>query len=115
MASVQTKLDTHFAPYIPCFESTVVRSDYGSSALALLDENAQVVDDDWVDSGTRVSSLVTGLSGDVVVPSTPLGGVAWIDRYAVDVLTIATSDGSSVRQVDLRGESETMRTGRPSV
>ncbi len=80
----------------------VVRSDYASSALALLDGEGLVIDDDWVDSGTRVSSLVTGVSADVVVPSTAIGGVAWIDRYAVDVLTIATLDGD-VTQIDLLG------------
>lgn len=85
----------------------VVRTDYASSALALLDEDGEVLDDDWVDTGTRVSSLVTGISGDVVVPSTPLGGVAWIDRYAVDVLTIASLDGEVLTQVDLLGVTST--------
>ena len=92
----------------------VVRTDYSSSALALLDEDDQVIDDDWVDSGTRVSSLVTSLSGDVVLPSTPLGGVAWINRFAVDVLTIAGFDGRIEAQIDLLGEIDGTRDGYTS-
>jgi hypothetical protein len=85
----------------------VVRSDRSSSALALLDADGAVIDADWIDSGTRVSSLVTGLSADVVVPSTPIGGIAWIDRYAVDVLTIASPAGMIEAQIDLLGVTGT--------
>jgi hypothetical protein len=101
-------LTGHLEPPSRAPRFVVLRSDYGgASALALLDGDDQLIDDDWVDSGTRVSSLVTAISGDVVVPSTPLGGIAWIDRFAVDVLTIAQPDGG-IEQIDLLGASDGM-------
>ena len=91
----------------------VLRSDYTSSAIGLLAADGSVIDHDWVDSGTRVASLTTSLSGDVVLPSTPLraNGVAWIDRYPTDVLTIAGFDGSAPAQIDVRGETSGSHTG----
>lgn len=90
----------------------VVRSDYASSALAVLDDTGAVIDADWIDSGTCVSTLTTGLGSDVVLPQAGLGGggIAWIDRLNVDVLSMWSPSG--ITQVDLRGETlDTPHTG----
>ena len=81
----------------------LVRSDYSSSAIVLLDARGLVVEHDFVDSGTHVSSLVSSLSGDVVLPTTPLGAgvVAWIERSSTDLVTLATR--STIAHVDARG------------
>ncbi len=86
----------------------VVRSDASSaSAIALLDAQGGLITADVIDSGSRVSSITTALSGDVVLPSTPLGDgvLALLDRLNVDVLT-SIEAGGAVTQIDLRGPSE---------
>lgn len=91
---------------VPAF--AVVRADasYASSAIALLAADGTLVDPDFVDSGTRVSTLVTSLPGDVVLPTTPLGDhtIAWIDRLNYDLLTVVR-DGARPLEIDVRGES----------
>lgn len=85
----------------------VMRHDatYSSGAIALLAADGTVIDFDFVDSGTRVSTLVTSLSGDAVLPSTSLGlaTIAWIGRLNVDVLTLVV-DGAPI-QIDTRAEA----------
>jgi hypothetical protein len=97
-------------PTQPVF--AVVRTDYLSSAIALIGEDATPIERDFVDSGSRVSTLTTALSGDVVLPSTPLrgNGVAWIDRYGVDVLTLVGFDATTA-QIDVRGDTSTSHSG----
>lgn len=98
--------DLALPPQAPAF--VVVRSDQATSAaLALLAADGTLIDLDFIDSGTRVSSLVTSLSGDVVVPSTPLGDrtIAWLDRFNVDQLALF-ADGA-ITAIDTRGESAT--------
>lgn len=83
----------------------VVRSDASSaSAIALLDAEGALITSDVIDSGSRLSSITTALSGDVVLPSTPIGRgrLALLDRLNVDVLTSIDVDGT-VGQIDLRG------------
>lgn len=90
----------------------VVRSDFTSSAIALLAADGTILDPDFVDSGTRVAMLVTSLAGDVVLPSTSLGPgrVAWLDRYGVDVLTIAEPDRAPT-QIAVRGDVDGASSG----
>src|SRR4051812_19651795 len=87
---------------VPAF--VVVRSDYGSSAIALLDADGEVLSPDFVDSGSRAPALVTALAGDLVVPSNPLGRgtIAWLGRLNVDVLTMVAH--GDVTEIDTRGE-----------
>lgn len=96
--------DLTLPPQTPAF--VVVRSDHSSSALALLAADGTVLTPDLIDSGTRSANLVTALSGDVVVPSTPLGSgtIVWVERLYVDLVTFL-DDAGSVTQVDARGES----------
>lgn len=84
----------------------VVRSDYISSAVALLDARGETLSEAWVDSGTVAPGLVAPLSGDVVVPSDTLvpGTVTLIDRYNADTLALLWLDGSRTLQIDLRGD-----------
>ncbi len=66
-----------------------VASDYASSAIGLLDEDGQLVREAWLDSGTVAPSVVTALSGDVVLGSTPLAPcvLTVVDRRGTDVVT----------------------------
>ena len=43
----------------------VVSSDYSSSSIAMLDEDFEVIDESWLNSGTTYPGLVATLSGDV--------------------------------------------------
>lgn len=97
------------APRPPAF--VLLRSDWTTSALALLDADGTPIVTDWLDSGTHVSTLVTSLGGDPALPSTPLGPrtIAWIDRSPVDVLSLRTAD--ALTQIDMRAEPEGARTG----
>lgn len=67
----------------------VVTSDYGATAIALLDADGALLDEAWIDSGTTVTGLSATLNGDVVLPSASLrdGALTLLDRFATDVLT----------------------------
>ena len=67
----------------------VVTSDYGATAIALLDAEGALLDEAWLDSGTTATGLSATLNGDVVLPSAPLrdGALTLLDRFATDVLT----------------------------
>lgn len=66
-----------------------VASDYATSAIGLLDEHGELLHEAWLDSGTVPPGLVTPLSGDVVLGSSPLAPcvIAVIDRYRTDAIT----------------------------
>ena len=67
----------------------VVSSDYSSSSIAMLDEDFEVIDETWLNSGTTYPGLVATLSGDVVLPNRQAGDetFAVIDRLFTDVVT----------------------------
>ena len=67
----------------------VVSSDYSSSSIAMLDEDFEVIDESWLNSGTTYPGLVATLSGDVVLPNRQAGDetFAVIDRLFTDVVT----------------------------
>ena len=67
----------------------VVSSDYSSSSIAMLDEDFGIIDESWLNSGTRYPGLVAALSGDVVLPTRQAGDgtFAVIDRLFTDVVT----------------------------
>lgn len=104
-------------PFEPLREDAtfaVVLSDYASSAVAVLDARGDVLAPAWFTSGSRAPLLVTPISGDVVLPQTSLGAgrLGWIDRYAVDVLTVVGMPAGAVHsQHDLRGDRDGARTG----
>jgi len=66
-----------------------VLTDFQSTAIAMLDEEATVLDDAWLTSGTRSPGLVAALSGDVVLASGsgPDDALTVIDRLDTDVIT----------------------------
>ena len=68
---------------------TVVHSDYGSTSVSLLDDDGTLCADNIVHSGSQPMGLVTALSGDVVLPSTPhpSGWITLIDRHPHAVLS----------------------------
>lgn len=64
-------------------------SDYAASAIALLDEDGDVLADDYLTSASTKAGLVTALSGDVELPraSGEVGTLVIIDRFKTDVVT----------------------------
>jgi hypothetical protein len=80
----------------------VVSSDFSaSSAISMLDADAEPIARRWFDSGTALPGLVAALSGDVVLPTRQLGGsFTVIDRFRTDVVSRFTvPEGDLVGQV----------------
>jgi len=80
----------------------VISSDYSATAISLLDANGHVFADNYINSGSTKTGLVTALSGDVELPtaSGESGELVIIDRYKTDVITkIRLSDGQVLGQV----------------
>lgn len=72
----------------------VVTSDYLSSALALLDADLQLMTEAWIDSATVEPGLSTPMTGDVVLPTTPIfGNIGMLDRSNVDNMTLLSYSG----------------------
>lgn len=67
----------------------VVNSDYSSTAISLLTADGQLCAPDVITSGSRPPTLLTALSGDVVLPfePAPSGELQLIDRYPNGVIT----------------------------
>ena len=64
----------------------MVQSDFQSTAIGLLDAQAEVLTECWIDSGSRAPGLVAALSGDVVLSTDqPAGVMTVIDRFGTDV------------------------------
>jgi hypothetical protein len=80
----------------------VVTSDYSATSLSLLDEQGNVIADDYLNSGSARSGLVTALSGDVTLPSASGESdvLVILDRFKTDVVTrIRLSDATVLGQV----------------
>ena len=67
----------------------VVSSDFSSTSIAMLDEDFEVLDESWLNSGTTYPGLVATLSGDVVLPTRQQGNGTFsvVDRFLTDVVT----------------------------
>ena len=67
----------------------VVSSDFSSASIAMLDEEFEVLDESWLNSGTTYPGLVATLSGDVVLPTRQQGNGTFsvVDRRKTDVVT----------------------------
>ncbi|MCZ6807974.1 MAG: hypothetical protein O7F08_13535 [Deltaproteobacteria bacterium] len=67
----------------------VLSTDFTSSAISLLDEDGDVLADEWLTSGTTSPILVAALSGDVAFPTKQLGdgSLVVIDRLNTDVIS----------------------------
>ena len=88
----------------PAARFAVVSSDYSSTAIGLLDAEGALVEESWLDSGTVTPRIVAPLSGDVVLPSAPLGAcaLAVIDRLGTDVVTVLDPcAGGVIGQLDV--------------
>jgi hypothetical protein len=86
----------------------VVLSDYASSAVAVLDAEAEPLAERWIDSGTRAPGLVAALSGDVDLPTRQAGDGTFtlLDRFRTDVVSrFCVPDGSLVGQVRTHGSA----------
>lgn len=80
-----------------------VASDYGSSAVGLLDADGAMVREAWLDTGTAAPGLVAALSGDVVLASRAPGRcvLGVIDRSGTDVVTLLDACASEPRAVQI--------------
>lgn len=67
----------------------VVSSDFSSTSIAMLDEEFEIIDESWLNSGTTYPGLVATLSGDVVLPTRQQGNGTFtvVDRFLTDVVT----------------------------
>jgi hypothetical protein len=82
----------------------VVGSDYQSTNLAVVDRSGQAVAPSLLSSGSAAVGLSAPLSGDVVLPTSPLRGpeIVAIDRYPSAVLTFVELASGRVRaQLDV--------------
>lgn len=80
----------------------VLSGDFTATSISLLDGAGKVVADDYINSGSTESGLVTALSGDVDLPtrSGEDGVLVLIDRFKTDVITrVQLSDGKVLGQV----------------
>lgn len=64
-------------------------SDYVSTTIAFLDEEGELLKEDWIHSGTQLPSLVEPLSGDIYLPTEERGDGSFtlIDSFGTDVIT----------------------------
>lgn len=101
-----TRCDTPLGGSLEDARFVVLASDYAaSSLLSVLDRDGALLEPALVSSGSRPAELVAPLSGDVSLPRARLvpRGVALIDRFTSDVLTVVDRDTRLVTQADLRG------------
>lgn len=78
----------------------LVTSDYGSSAIALLDADGALLTEAYLDSGSARPGLAAALSGDVSLPTAVprAGHVYWLDRFGVDLVGEAEWSSGHVSQ-----------------
>jgi hypothetical protein len=87
----------------------VHRSDYESAAVALLDQDADLLDASYIASGTVAPGLSAPLHGDIALPTTPChtGVLTILARYGGDyVLELDPSRGEVLRQVPTHAPSD---------
>ena len=72
-----------------CERFAVVRSDYQSTLVSLVNAAGEVTSANVVSSGTRIPGATAALSGDVVLPHDPpaSGKLVLIDRYPNGIVT----------------------------
>jgi hypothetical protein len=83
----------------------VISSDFSATSVSLLDKDGEVVADDYLNSGSTTTGLVTALSGDVEMPmnSGERGVLVLLDRFKTDVITrVELSSGDVLGQVQVR-------------
>lgn len=98
-AEVETRDGPHYA---------VISSDFSATSISLLAADGEVVADDYLNSGSTESGLVTALSGDVEMPmrSGERGVMVLIDRFQADVITrVDLESGEVLGQVRVRGDA----------
>lgn len=90
--------DLHPLETTPAY--AVITSDYTATAIALLDQNGELVTEAWVDSATTQPGLVTALSGDVTLPTGIVkpGALTWIDRGQDAIARVAMPGGTVLDQ-----------------
>ncbi len=82
----------------------VVNSDYVSTSISLLHNDGTVCVDHVIHSGSTAPGLLTALSGDVVLPSTPHpeGALVLIDRFPnAAIALVEPTTGTVVQQISV--------------
>jgi hypothetical protein len=82
----------------------VISSDFAATSVSLLAADGDIVADDYLNSGSTGTGLVTALSGDVEMPtrSGERGVMVLLDRFKTDVVTrIELSSGDVLGQVQV--------------
>ncbi|WP_205633935.1 YncE family protein [Labilithrix luteola] len=81
-----------------CERFAVVRSDYASTQIALVDDGGRVLSANVVSSGSTPSGATSALSGDVVLPhdAPAAGKVVLIDRFPNGILTWLDAETGAV-------------------
>ena len=86
----------------------VLSTDFTSSAISLLDQDGELLADEWLTSGSAWPTLVAALSGDVALPTRQMGdgSIVVIDRFNTDVVSrFDMATGSLFGQVRTQGTS----------
>jgi hypothetical protein len=87
----------------------VISSDFSATSVSLLAADGDIVADDYLNSGSTESGLVTALSGDVEMPtrSGERGVMVLLDRFKTDVVTrVELSSGDILGQVQVHGTAD---------
>ena len=82
-----------------CERFALVRSDYSSTQVSLVNDGGEVTSASVISSGTRAPGATSALSGDVVLPHDPpsLGELVLIDRYPNGIVTWVDAASGEVR------------------
>ena len=92
----------------PAFAVLSTDINFTSSAISLLDEDGEVLADEWLTSGSVLPILVAALSGDVAFPTKQMGDgtLVVIDRFNTDVVSrFDMATGGFYGQVRTQGTS----------
>lgn len=83
-------------------ELAAISTDFTATSISLLSGELEVLADDYLDSGSSETGLVTALSGDVQMPtySGERGVMVLIDRLKTDVITrVDLANGDVLSQI----------------